>query len=44
MADLQDEFADKSYLLLDRETLPKINLNQSQVMREANGFKFVATN
>jgi 4-amino-4-deoxy-L-arabinose transferase-like glycosyltransferase len=44
MADLKDKFADKSYLLLGKETLPKINLNQSKVMGEANGFKLVDTN
>ena len=44
MADLQYKFADKSYLLLGKETLQKINLNQSKVIGEANGFKLVATN
>jgi len=43
MADLQDKFADKSYLLLGKETLPKINLKQSKIIGEAKGFTLISS-
>ena len=41
IADLQDKFSDKSYLLVDNETLQKMNLKQSKIIGEAKGFKLI---
>lgn len=43
MADLQNKFADKSYLLLGKETLPKINLKHSKIIGEAKGFTLISS-
>ena len=44
IADLQDKFSHKSYLLVDNETLEKMNLKQSKIIGAAKGFNLIATN
>ena len=44
IADLQDKFVHKSYLLVDNETLEKMNLKQSKIIGAAKGFNLIATN
>ncbi|MBS9387588.1 MAG: glycosyltransferase family 39 protein [Dolichospermum sp. WA123] len=44
IADLQDKFVHKSYLLVDNETLQKMNLKQSKIIGEAKGFNLITTN
>ncbi|MBW4645083.1 MAG: glycosyltransferase family 39 protein [Goleter apudmare HA4340-LM2] len=39
---LQQMISNESYLLLDKETLPKLNLSNSKIMGEAEGFTLVA--
>jgi 4-amino-4-deoxy-L-arabinose transferase-like glycosyltransferase len=42
IADLQDKFSYQSYLLVDNEALRKMNLKQSKIIGEANGFKLIS--
>jgi 4-amino-4-deoxy-L-arabinose transferase-like glycosyltransferase len=42
IADLQDRFSDKSYLLVDNDSLQKMNLKQSKIIGEAEGFKLIS--
>ncbi|OBQ02842.1 MAG: glycosyltransferase [Anabaena sp. LE011-02] len=44
IADLQDKFVHKSYLLVDNENLQKMNLKQSKIIGAAKGFNLIATN
>jgi len=44
IADLQDKFVHKSYLLVDNENLQKMNLKQSKIIGEAKGFKLIVMN
>jgi 4-amino-4-deoxy-L-arabinose transferase-like glycosyltransferase len=44
IADLQDKFVHKSYLLVDNETLQKMNLKQSKIIGEAKGFNLIVMN
>ena len=44
IADLQDKFVHKSYLLVDNENLQKMNLKQSKIIGEAKGFNLITTN
>ncbi|MCE2698648.1 MAG: glycosyltransferase family 39 protein [Nostocales cyanobacterium LE14-WE4] len=44
IADLQDKFVHKSYLLVDNENLQKMNLKQSKMIGEAKGFKLIVMN
>ncbi|WP_016950621.1 glycosyltransferase family 39 protein [Anabaena sp. PCC 7108] len=39
---LQGMLANKSYLLLDKETMEKMNLSQSKVIGEVNGFTLIS--
>lgn len=39
---LQQMLSNKAYLLLDQETLPKLNLNNSKILGEVQGFTLVA--
>ena len=41
IADLQNRFFEKSYLLVDNEALQKMNLKQSKMIGEANGFNLI---
>ena len=44
IVDLQDRFSDKSYLLVDNESLQKMNLKQSKIIGEAKGFNLIVMN
>jgi 4-amino-4-deoxy-L-arabinose transferase-like glycosyltransferase len=39
---LQEMLAKKSYLLLDKDTLPKINITNSKIVGEAQGFTLIS--
>jgi 4-amino-4-deoxy-L-arabinose transferase-like glycosyltransferase len=42
IADLQDKFVNKSYLLVDNDTLQKMNLKESKIIGESEGFKLIS--
>ena len=44
IADLQDRFSHQSYLLVDHNSLRKMNLKQSKIIGEAKGFNLIAIN
>ena len=44
IADLQDKFVHKSYLLVDNENLQKMNLKQSKIIGESKGLKLIIMN
>jgi 4-amino-4-deoxy-L-arabinose transferase-like glycosyltransferase len=44
IADLQDKFVHKSYLLVDNENLQKMNLKQSKIIGAAKGFNLIVMN
>jgi 4-amino-4-deoxy-L-arabinose transferase-like glycosyltransferase len=44
IADLQDKFSHKSYLLVDNENLQKMNLKQSKIIGAAKGFNLIVMN
>ncbi|MDD1429412.1 phospholipid carrier-dependent glycosyltransferase, partial [Dolichospermum sp. ST_sed9] len=44
IADLQDRFSHQSYLLLDDDSLQKMNLKESKMIGEAKGFNLITTN
>ncbi|MFM6082846.1 MAG: phospholipid carrier-dependent glycosyltransferase, partial [Dolichospermum sp.] len=42
LADLQDKFVHKSYLLVDNDSLQKINLKDSKIIGESEGFQLIS--
>jgi 4-amino-4-deoxy-L-arabinose transferase-like glycosyltransferase len=44
IADLRDRFSHQSYLLVDHNSLRKMNLKQSKIIGEAKGFNLITTN